>query len=383
MALYGVSFVANLVAWDTVNNAPKTGDSANISLRWIKDGTSAATTNACSEVDATNDPGIYKVTLTATEAQAICGTLCGKSSSTGISIISITFTFEQLPNVAPGGSGGLVLADASGRVDIGKWLGTAVTLSSGVPDVNMKTITAGIIAAASFAANALDAVWSTTARTLTAFGFSVTASTVSDKTGYSLSGAGVQAIWDALTSALTTVGSIGKLLVTNIDALISSRTKPADTQAAVTLVATTTNLTNAPTAGDLTAAMKTSVTTAATAATPVAASVSGSVGSVASFGTLVADIWAYATRTLSAFAFTPSSTLSAAERNAIADALLARHQQGGAAGTSGTKVSDALAGGLMSLTISGGTLTVKNADGTTAYTRTLTRSALDAIIGAA
>ena len=33
----------------------------------------------------------------------------------------------------------------------------------------------------------------------------------------------MQAIWDALTSALTTVGSIGKLLVTNVDALISSR----------------------------------------------------------------------------------------------------------------------------------------------------------------
>src|SRR5436190_442153 len=32
------------------------------------------------------------------------------------------------------------------------------------------------------------------------------------KTGYALSGAGVQAIWDALTSALTTVGSIGKKL---------------------------------------------------------------------------------------------------------------------------------------------------------------------------
>jgi hypothetical protein len=30
------------------------------------------------------------------------------------------------------------------------------------------------------------------------------------KTGYALSAAGVQAIWDALTSALTTVGSIGK-----------------------------------------------------------------------------------------------------------------------------------------------------------------------------
>lgn len=43
------------------------------------------------------------------------------------------------------------------------------------------------------------------------------------KTGYALSSAGVQAIWDALTSALTAVGSIGKLLVDNINATISSR----------------------------------------------------------------------------------------------------------------------------------------------------------------
>jgi hypothetical protein len=47
--------------------------------------------------------------------------------------------------------------------------------------------------------------------------------TNNDKTGYTLSAAGVQAVWDALTSALTTVGSIGKLIVTNLDALISSR----------------------------------------------------------------------------------------------------------------------------------------------------------------
>lgn len=40
----------------------------------------------------------------------------------------------------------------------------------------------------------------------------VTVTTNNDKTGYGLSGAAVQAIWDALTSALTTVGSIGKKL---------------------------------------------------------------------------------------------------------------------------------------------------------------------------
>lgn len=51
----------------------------------------------------------------------------------------------------------------------------------------------------------------------------VTVATNNDKTGYGLSAAAVQAVWDALTSALTTVGSIGKLLVDRIDAAISSR----------------------------------------------------------------------------------------------------------------------------------------------------------------
>lgn len=40
----------------------------------------------------------------------------------------------------------------------------------------------------------------------------VTVTTNNDKTGYGLSAAAVQAVWDALTTALTTVGSIGKKL---------------------------------------------------------------------------------------------------------------------------------------------------------------------------
>lgn len=47
------------------------------------------------------------------------------------------------------------------------------------------------------------------------------------KSGYALSSAGIQAIWDALTSALSTANSIGKLLVDNINATISSRASQA------------------------------------------------------------------------------------------------------------------------------------------------------------
>lgn len=47
-------------------------------------------------------------------------------------------------------------------------------LVGGRMDASIGAVAAGVIAAASFAAGALDAVWSTAARTLTAFGFSVT-----------------------------------------------------------------------------------------------------------------------------------------------------------------------------------------------------------------
>lgn len=90
------------------------------------------------------------------------------------------------------------------------------SLVSGRIDASVGAMASGVIAAASFAAGAFDAVWTVTTRELTAFSSSF-------KTGYSLSSAGVQAVWDALTSALTTVGSIGKLLVDNINATISSR----------------------------------------------------------------------------------------------------------------------------------------------------------------
>lgn len=52
---------------------------------------------------------------------------------------------------------------------------------------------------------------------------SVTVGTNNDKTGYSLSSAGIQAVWDALTSALTTVGSVGKRIADNLDATVASR----------------------------------------------------------------------------------------------------------------------------------------------------------------
>jgi hypothetical protein len=124
-------------------------------------------------------------------------------------------------------------------------------------------------------------------------GGNVVGSVASVTAGVTLAASAVTAIWDKLTSALTTAGSIGKLLVDNVDAAISSRlasasyTAPDNTSitaikaktdnlpaspASTTnitagTITTVTNLTNAPTAGDFTAAMKTSLNAATPAVT--------------------------------------------------------------------------------------------------------------------
>lgn len=90
--------------------------------------------------------------------------------------------------------------------DLAYWRGSLPNaLTSGRVEVLVGAMAAGVIAAATFAANALDAVWSTSTRTLTSLG-----SLASD-------------VWAVATSGLSSAGTIGKLLVDNINATISSR----------------------------------------------------------------------------------------------------------------------------------------------------------------
>ena len=130
MATRNVEMTITYLAWDTSANAGKTGDVGNHTLRWVKDGTSSAPTTSASEVDATTAPGIYKITMTATETDANIGVLCGKSSTSDITIVPITLQFERLPDADPAANGGLPTVDANNHVN-----GVQDTL-----DVNVTTI---------------------------------------------------------------------------------------------------------------------------------------------------------------------------------------------------------------------------------------------------
>lgn len=96
--------------------------------------------------------------------------------------------------------------------------------------IDAATFAAGAINAAAIAADAItdakvaaDVTIASVTGAVGSVTAGVTVTTNNDKTGYGLSSAAVQAIWDALTSALTTVGSIGKRIADNLDAVISSR----------------------------------------------------------------------------------------------------------------------------------------------------------------
>lgn len=128
------------------------------------------------------------------------------------------------------------------------------------------------------------------------------------KTGYALSSAGVQAIWDALTSALTTVGSIGKLIVDNLNATISSRmasyTQPTGFLAATfpTTVASPALVWDEATAGHSTAGSTgKALTDAGSAGDPWSTAIPGAYGA-GTAGKIVGDNLDAAVSTRSTFA---------------------------------------------------------------------------------
>lgn len=228
-------------------------------------------------------------------------------------------------------------AIADGAIDAGAIASSAITDTK---------IASGAFTSAKFASGAFDAVWSVTTRELTAFSSSF-------KTGYALSSAGIQAIWDALTSVLTTVGSIGKLLVDNINATISSRASQTsvDTidanvdQALLDIADVQTAVDNVQTSID--------------------DGVSIGVGGI--------------TTTSFAAGAIDSAALAQSAGQEIADEVLDRNIAGGGSGNT-RNVRNALRALRNRVDGSTGTLTVyQEDDSTSAWTATLSRSAVDPI----
>jgi len=180
------------------------------------------------EKDATNLPGIYQLGIP--NAVLASGAKWAKiylrdSGASGAlnlapKVISIQLDWPDMTS-------GVV------KANLAQILGTALTETAGLIAAGFKqffniaspTSTMNTVTAVTTVTNLTNAptAGDFTSAMKTSLNNATPAVTVSDKTGFSLSTAGVQAIWDALTSALTTVGSIGKWIVDKVDVVLSTR----------------------------------------------------------------------------------------------------------------------------------------------------------------
>ncbi len=95
MAIRGIPLYVPFIAWNTSTNAGQTGDAANITLQWLKDGVLSPTTNSPTEISASLAPGSYAVLLTGTEADCNLGTPLGLSVTASVQLmLPQTIAFE-------------------------------------------------------------------------------------------------------------------------------------------------------------------------------------------------------------------------------------------------------------------------------------------------
>lgn len=242
------------------------------------------------EVDSTNHKGVYEIQLAdarfgVTSSKSVLISVSGVSGMAECDAIiplwsvdpySTKFGIISLPSVAPATSTGLPTCDSSNGVRIQVGTGTSqISVSGGIVKTDLAKIlgtaitetTAGNLAAA-----------------LTKFldvATPVFTAAAVNQTGDSYArigsaGSGLTALpavtLPAAPTDWITAASVKADAVTKIQSGLAT---PTNITAGT--ITTVTNLTNAPTAGDLTAAMKASVTTAATAATPTAAAVTSAV----------------------------------------------------------------------------------------------------------
>ncbi len=173
--------------------------------------------------------GWYSVELNATDTNTL-GILLLKVDDAATHL-PVWHEYMVLPAVV---YDSLVAGSDNLQVDVTQWLGTAAATPTvaGVPEVDM-THLGGVAQSATDLKDFADDGYDPATNKVQGLVLADALTTNNDKTGYSLSAAGIQAIWDALTSALITAGSIGKRLADNIDAVLSTRATPAQVNAEV------------------------------------------------------------------------------------------------------------------------------------------------------
>ena len=229
--------------------AAATLDHVTTGIMISKAGGVLAVRNGTPTATAYDAHGMYRVTLNTTDT-ATLGTLrmVFTDAATHLPV------WQDFMVVTANAYDALFAATGVGiRADVQGWLGTAPTTPpvAGEPTVNTKTITTGAITETSIATAAI------TAAKITALSSTQWTNLGSAATNYSatrgLTGTALPAVAAGSTGGAPVIGTTANTFKSDASANVTF---------ANTSIATVTNLTNAPTSGDLTATMKTSVATA-------------------------------------------------------------------------------------------------------------------------
>lgn len=323
--------------YDSTTNLPKTGDAANLTAYVSKDYGSVTVLGdtSATEMDATNGKGYYLFDLTQAETNADVLLFSCKSTTANMVplgmpavVYTVPANFTKLVIDASG------LADANavkvgptgaGTAQTARDIGLSVLLSSGT-GTGQLSITSGIasVNTTQLAGQTVTAAAGVTFPSSVASPTNITAgviTTVTTVTNQLTAAAIATGIWQDTTAGdFTTALSVGKSVMNGV---------------ALGTGLTVANLTNAPTAGDFTATMKTSVGTAVAASAVasvtgnVGGNVTGSVGSVVGAvgsvtGAVGSVTGAVGSVTGAVGSVTAGCSLTSGERNSVADALLDR-----------------------------------------------------------
>jgi hypothetical protein len=253
-----------IFCWDVTTGLPKTGDSANLTAyRSLDFGTvTVLADTSATEMDSTNAKGYYLFDLAQGETNGDINLYTCKSSTTGIACVGVPAVVHTIPAT------GILAPTTAGRT-----LDVSATGEAGIDWANVGSPTTTL------------ALSGTTVGTVTTY----TGNTPQTGDAYAQTNSGtfglaaIKGYVDDIGVAGAGLTALGDARIANLDAAVTTRmatyTQPTGFLAATfpTTVASTTNitggtittatnLTNAPTAGDFTAAMKTSLNSA----TPVA-----------------------------------------------------------------------------------------------------------------
>ena len=280
-----------------------------------RNGVSILTAQACTAVGG----GIYSYTLASASVNAEGEYICLFKTSG-------TVDQQHIPAIWCIAKAGVEYLDAqvTSRAAIADYTTARAAKLDNLDAAVTSRLASGNVTVGSYAAGQDPAtlVWAAGARTLTGFGFSVTVGTNNDKTGYALAVTPptVANIWDAATSGLTTVGSVGKRLADYVDAAVSSRlatsgyTAPDNTSVATILSRTDVATSTRASGADYTAARAGKIDNLdATISSRLApADITSLQADVTAIKTpVVANVDATISSRLAANAYTPTTAMSA------------------------------------------------------------------------